>query len=317
MSERNQSYETERFPTGKLRAVPWKHLAVETNESRLLVKTFFTDSSYEILIANRVSGMAWYERSTSANILQKTKEINPSVEMSINKLLQRIEEIISHRVIDTTFEFSPRGRSSTEMMRLTASVVLAGLPFVWQFDMIAVDSRVLSEHLIEPLILMTAELMQQQKALFALLRSKDKEIEDLRAQAVQSSRKKLETKAFDEETFRKDRQTSQSRAELLKNQGLIAFDIEGQQLYENITDLLLNDCVTTEIVFAGGSHAVHSADHGVNRTSTDSTPQNSPVKAKPEPIDPKEEELIRRQELEKRIAEKERESKPRKKKLKL
>ena len=59
------------MPSGELKHVTWKNLFLK--DDQLLVKSLFTDQSYEVLLVDTRTGEAWYERLAAAEILQKSK----------------------------------------------------------------------------------------------------------------------------------------------------------------------------------------------------------------------------------------------------
>jgi hypothetical protein len=65
---------------------------------------------------------------------------------------------------------------------------LSGIKFDWRFDMELMDLSAVKEHFILPLIYNYAEYQMRESELVRIIQSKDKEIEDYKAQGAKLSR---------------------------------------------------------------------------------------------------------------------------------
>jgi len=309
----------QKFPSEKLMLVSWK--TVHMDNKFCLIKALFQDSSYEILFTIFATGAIFYERLSSDDILDRNKKLNTTIEMPVSKLLQYFHDLIMDSpdgaaVADIITGIHPGLHS----LKLTSSFTLAGVPFLWEFNMSEVNSEVFSEHLTKPLMMMCSELLRQQHILFSLLHSKDRELDDLKSQAIQATRKKRETKLFDETAFSHERESSPGREDVIRSNGKTAFSLDGQKLYENIAATLLKKpCKETPSTLTKQNrNATDPSSSSLQSGITAQQHHNEILKSSPEKIDSEEVELQRRQELEKRFAERDdKETKKKKKKLKL
>jgi len=300
-------------------SVSWRNIFV--NDKLFLIKTLFQDDCYEILFSSLTTGDIFYEQLLSSDVSERNQKLNPTIEMPVGKLLHHLSDIFNCNQDGIIFENVVSGlHSSVCSLKLTTILTMVGVPFVWEFSLFRVKSKILCEHLIKPLMIMCSELLRRQHTLYSLLHSKDRELEDLKAQAIQVTKRKLETKTFDEANFCHEREKSPGRENVIKRNGNTAFSYEGQRLYENITAVLMQESCKES----------HSAltKQGVNESEICSSASHSYdiaqshhkefTQASPGKIQTEETELQRRLELEKRLAEKsENETKKKKKKLKL
>ncbi|KAK2166944.1 hypothetical protein LSH36_33g05000 [Paralvinella palmiformis] len=312
-----------------VRAGPWKFIDLSVDEERekFLMKTSFTENGYEILISNKVS--LWHERLALEEIEKRMQKLNPGVEAPLSKILDHLrsncEELDARRKDNKlTAVFQNIPNSDQQKLVMTMRTDLVGLPFVWKFVAHPADNNMVSVHLIIPLLTMSGELIRQQQELYKQLQNKDKEIEDLKAQGVKVTRKRLETRKFDEVEFKHDMKKSKGFEHQIQTEGELVFTEIGQQLYRElmIKRARLQNKDTEAESLDDGDDIVMDTTAGGSLLTCDSispkkSPQKSPGSSDTSPT--KDMEELRRQELENRLAKEieKKIQKQKKKKLKL
>lgn len=305
-----------------LDCIPWK--AVTNDDHQFLYKCLITNNSYEFLISNGV--YTYIEVLDQIKIQQRSQKLNPNVEIPVHKLLDHLSTHIDN--LQATNVKLSEGKCI-----VTLETRLAGLPFVWKFAATLCEPSVVCEHMTHPLMGMVSELMRRQSELVHLLQRKDKEIDDYKAQGAKVTRKHLMTVPFDETAFKDSMNTSQGFERVASHLNEDTFNEEGRQFY---TDLMMkrawlmhrNDededgppspkkaAVSGESWNARVPASVVSPSVSPSKSPTKgSSPQKTAISDSPA----KDTETLRRQALERKLAEEEdkKEQKKKKKKLKI
>lgn len=267
------------------------------------MKSVFSECHYEVLFSDFTN--VWHEHLEGCDIEQRSKEVNPSLEIDLSKLLVHIHHCITECNNENVYDVQ---LASDLQLSLTVMSKLSGLPFCWNFLANPVSLDMIRHHLTEPLMAMVCELNWQKQELITLLKNKDREIVDLKAQGISVSRKKLETVTFDESSFSHSALQSDNLQSCIQNAASSVCSTDGQLLYNEI--MKVGECRSAQIYTEhdeedistdGGSHsAVSSAASSASRNLI-----RSPSK---------EVETQRRLDLEKRLAEQEKKDSLKKKK---
>ncbi|XP_077997058.1 non-homologous end-joining factor 1-like [Glandiceps talaboti] len=316
-----------------LSATVWQTFVIK--KARYLIKCHFSEESYEILIYDMNS--MWHENCTSKRFKKRTKELNPSVEAPVTRLLDHLQSNLTCQQKDVKYDIDNEDDTMTITIQ---SNLAAGVPFTWKCHCYLATNDMMGIHLTTPLLTMIGELERRQEELESLLRKKDNEIEDYKLGGAKVSRKHLETVPFDRKGFLNEMNLSKGFESQVKTQGSSAFNQKGQDLYLNVmmkNAWLLRD--RTEDIDDDDEEeeetttaATQSASIGQRlppsyirgQVSPSTSPrklsprkQSSPHKvSSPESSPVKDTELIRRQALEKRLAAEESKLSTKKKKTK-
>lgn len=86
-------------------------------------------------------------------------------------------EIFSASIDDIIFELRMQSK-------------LSNVKFNWIFELEQLDSKLIRDHVVFPLIFNSTEYQLREQELLKVIRAKDKEIEDYKAQGVKLSRRK-------------------------------------------------------------------------------------------------------------------------------
>lgn len=319
--------------TKNLKCSVWQRITIDDDRGPLFVKYCSDDEHYEVLFTDLVN--TWTERLHSKDIERRNREINPTVEVPLAKLLSQLEEVLKDRSQGTNYKLMP----SPDGMDLTVSFKFVGLHFSWKFCGKSANPNMVCEHFAVPLMTMVSHLTHQRDQLICLLKSKDKEIFDLKSQGIKTSRKNLETKIFDETSFINEMLSSHEFEEQVKTEGRVdAFNDHGKKLYhaimmkanwlENLAKANIGEVSTKEQTFdgsviqtlpsnGGNSWASNRVPTSIVTPAANMTPDTSPNKTPSKQETSKDIELLRRQQLEEKLAEQEeKEQKKKKKKMK-
>ncbi|CAH1775593.1 unnamed protein product [Owenia fusiformis] len=316
-------------------AQSWKHFKVapenetESETPNYIFKTKFSDNSYEIMVSDFKN--IWHNKEDGENIDRICKKLNPSVEASTKRLVEQIRSSLAEKIDSSTFAVSVQG----DVLQWVVNSQLAELPFKWQFEC-TLNNHLLSSQLTMPLVAMVGELTRRQQELTSLLKNKDKEIDDYKSQGVKTSRKHLMTTKFDELTFNKNMATSKGFEGVVRQPVVSGFSAGGQNMYSDVMTKMawINRPIeeaqdgsslaaegasliseipggqtwenrVPESLGKGLSPTVSPARPGAKRTP-DQSPGNKRARlSSPEQSPVKDAELIRREALEKKLAEEE------------
>ncbi|KAH9505430.1 hypothetical protein Btru_057265 [Bulinus truncatus] len=319
-----------------LRASPWQQLTLDDN--KYLIKSRFDDDSYEILVTNLTR--FWYENLKGEKLKNRVNMLNPCFEAPLAKILDLIKENITKEDEETRLIL----KKSDDLFVLEISSQLAGMPFSYSFEAELASNEMGRDHLTVPLLVMVAELQRQQNELYKILEAKDKEINDYKCHGGKTSRKYLQTSPFDNVAFHNNMITSKDFECEVKSFWEKTFTLPSQELYREIATkqaYLQSSPVKNELVTTDESITERISDPSVeswsnripasvigkhnspNKASLENSPVKSPASSKDssnETTPKKDDELIRRQTLERKLemeAAREQEKVKKKRKLKL
>ncbi|XP_074652956.1 non-homologous end-joining factor 1-like [Tubulanus polymorphus] len=324
---------------------PWIKMTL-ADGCTYLVKYLFRDRCYEVLLTDLTS--SWLETISDCEIINRSKTLNPSVDAPIGRLLSQIEAGLTDEDVK---QRSVASEDDDEVAVLTVESQLAGFPFIWKFRATKTDQSIMVNHMTIPLLSMVSELTRRQNELYKLLTDKDREINDYRLQGVKPTRKNVKTCEFDCTVFDSKMLASKEFEDEVAALGANTFQTEhGRKLYSQIMTkysyLTSNNTTGTATGGVGGEEDgslfgeitddIPETSGGpswgntrlpaslVNKPSPNTSPAKSPQKSAAT-IDHEQSqstaaELLRRQELDRKLilAEAKKEEKAKKKrKLKL
>ncbi|KAL3836495.1 hypothetical protein ACJMK2_021923 [Sinanodonta woodiana] len=215
-----------------LRACPWHPL--EINGSQFVIKWFFTACSYEIIITDFAS--FWYEEVKDDSLTDRVKKLNPSLDVCMIQVLEHIEnaleKTLQNAVLNISLEPIRDGIKHDIMLSFTSQWI--GKPFIWKFYCSLQDSRISSNHMIIPLMVMVSELQRRQKELIKIIQNKDREIQEYTPQEPVPVKNNLKTEPFVETAFEMAMMTSREFVYELKNCRTNTFNASGQDLYRQV-----------------------------------------------------------------------------------
>ncbi|WAR05565.1 NHEJ1-like protein [Mya arenaria] len=217
-----------------LNAVPWQPLKVDGTV--YLIKYKFSTDAYEILVTDFTH--FWYEELSQNALKKRVKKLNPGIEAPLTRILDQIKSCLDKTQEDAKtslkLSYKPDSESGECSVAMAIESTLAGMPFTWSFLCRPAETRMGSEHLVVPLLAMVCELSRRQQELTKVVQSKDREIEDLKAQGAKPSRKHIETPKFVETAFEMNMMTSKDFENHMKSCETDAFDVRGQDLYRQV-----------------------------------------------------------------------------------
>ncbi|XP_041834790.1 non-homologous end-joining factor 1 isoform X2 [Melanotaenia boesemani] len=181
--------------------LPW--LPVSISGCRLLTKSWFGETAYRILLTDMQC--VWEERMDAADIQSRAQELNRRLRASVKAFFSHLCEVARPCLSggDGQAQISlTRQEGGNISMRLKSE--LAGLPFYWEFHCSPAPVALVCAQLLRPLLVMSCLLQQQVEQLGGLLVRKDEEIQDYRENGATLSRERLQTSAFQEQTYRED-----------------------------------------------------------------------------------------------------------------
>ncbi|XP_022090848.1 non-homologous end-joining factor 1-like [Acanthaster planci] len=304
----------------------------QLNRQRALVKCLFREDHYELLVYDMVT--MWYEECSRAVFEQKAKKLNPNVEAPLATLLQHLRDNLADQRKKSTYSLEPpKSRDQSGMVLRLGTQLTGGVPFKWEFHCQEATNDMYACHLATPLLTMVSELSRREAELHKILKKKDAEIEDYKAAGGKVSRKHLETTPFDAKAFNSDMNFSKAFESQVQSLGASAFSEPGQELYRQVmmTNAWLNrptEQASSDEEFsddmsgdpgqtagATGPSWAHrlppslvanaqTAGASYASPTKSVTPKGSPVKGAGSPGSSAEDtELLRRQALERRLAE--------------
>lgn len=268
-----------------MKSSPWKYLSL--NGEQYLSKFSASSSSYCFILSDLNS--LYLEYLSSSEVERRFQELNPGLEMPIYRMVGLLEKLLHCSEGSEMPKLLNLVQNGNKEMLLKAEATVAGISFIWHFQLAECDKKLFKDQLLQPLIGMIAELQQRQNILISLIKNKDKEIEDYKNAGAKVSRKYLETAMFDENQFLLDRYCPQMLSETLKSSVNATFDQ---------TDLYV--AVATAIELAEEQQKTldeHKSTADEVRSDANHSPSN------PKEAD-EDEEITRRKELEKKLLSK-------------
>ncbi|XP_069020234.1 non-homologous end-joining factor 1 [Embiotoca jacksoni] len=214
---------------------PW--LPVSISGCQLLAKSWFGETAYRVLLTDM--HCVWEERMDAAAIHSRAQELNRRLRAPVKAFFSHLREVAqpclsgcggrAHNEAQTSLTRQDDGNIS---MRLKSE--LAGLPFYWEFHCTPAPVALVCVQLVRPLLAMSRLLQRQVEELGGLLVRKDAEIQDYRENGATLSRERLQTDAFEEQTYSEDFMTKVLPLLRSEQQDASGFDADLQQLYAAI-----------------------------------------------------------------------------------
>ncbi|XP_050406642.1 non-homologous end-joining factor 1 [Patella vulgata] len=312
-----------------LKVATWRKLTLVSGN--YLLKTFFTQNSYEVLITDLCS--FWHEKMEEQELKKRIQKLNPSIEAPLTKVLDQINQNVNIPMnqddhLSVTMKDCEDGGQNCIM---SINSQLAGMPFIWKFVCEPADSELAKENLTVPLMAMVSELLRRQQELFSIIYKKDKEIEDYKSQGARISRRYLVTPPFNAIGFFHNMNVSAGFEAEMRKKGMYVFNEIGGKLYEAVmikqawinksplkrkADESLEDADSlTDDVPKEPSVASWSNRLPPSMTETKAESPKSSVNNTPE-SSPAKEELLRRERLERQLQEEEQKKQEKAKKKK-
>lgn len=164
----------------------WKKINIQ--DSPFIVCLTKEHHGWKVLLTNFKE--IWSESLTDEKILERSKKLNPILIISDNE----------HRevVLDTLSDVPEYVKeSSTNVIKLSKSFEGGNFKFEILFSKGTTEE--FWENVTKPLYLSSIELMRRQNILLDLVKRKDTEIAEYKAEGAELLRKNIETKVFDED----------------------------------------------------------------------------------------------------------------------
>ncbi|XP_028255611.1 non-homologous end-joining factor 1 [Parambassis ranga] len=211
---------------------PW--LPVSISGCQLLTKSWFGETAYRVLLTDM--HCVWEERMDAAAIQSRAQELNRRLRAPVKAFFSHLCDVAQPCLS------ADRGPPQNEaqisltrqedgdiLMRLKSE--LAGLPFYWEFHCTPAPITLACSQLVRPLLAMSRLLQQQVEQLAGLLVRKDAEIQDYRENGATLSRERLQTDAFEEQTYKENFMAKALPLLWTERQDALGFDADLQQLY--------------------------------------------------------------------------------------
>ncbi|KAM9766337.1 non-homologous end-joining factor 1 isoform 2-T2 [Menidia menidia] len=231
-------------PDDALLPLPW--LPVTMGGRHLLAKSLFGGAAYRVLLTD-LQGV-WEESMEPAAIQKRAKELNPRLRASSEAFFSHLREVAqpclgggASGVGGASGEVggvSGVGGAQVTLDRRGGGAIsvrlrseLAGLNFYWEFHCSPAPGELVCSHLVRPLLVVGRLLQRGGGQLGALLRRKDAEIQDYKEGGATLSRERLQTEAFEEQTYRNELLTKTLPGLLSEDSDPRGFDPGLQHLY--------------------------------------------------------------------------------------
>lgn len=167
----------------------WSDLKI--GDDVFMISVLEKDDSFEVSLTNLVE--IWMEALTRETFIKKCQKLNPLLNVDgidCNKIMINLLNNVSKYIVD----------ASVEQIKLHIDV--EGDVVKFDFNL----SKATPEHfwkvVTKPLCLSSIELKRQHKILLDLIKKKDDEIAEYKAEGAQLLRKHIETNAFNEEQLK-------------------------------------------------------------------------------------------------------------------
>lgn len=187
-----------------LKSVPWKTLKTskmdDHTDDKLLIKYFFEGNSYGFLIFD--SNSVFFESISADQIENKFNSLNPlkpKLRSSIAEVLNSIiDDLIKGHI---QFKCSSSSDSFSIKVSRELTTFTSGIYFNWEFNANKLSDQTIISTLVEPLVDVSAVLVNSIKRLTEEITKRDQEIADYREQGVTLTRQSLATEKFDQLEF--------------------------------------------------------------------------------------------------------------------
>ncbi|XP_072234804.1 non-homologous end-joining factor 1 [Leuresthes tenuis] len=207
---------------------PW--LPVSISGCHLLAKSWFGETAYRILLTD--THCVWEERMDAADIQSRARELNRRLRASVEAFFSHLREVAQPCLAggggDAQVSLK-RQQDGGISVRLKSE--LAGLPFHWEFHCKPAPVALVCLQLVRPLLVMSRLLQQQVEQLGRLMVRKDAEIQDYKENGATLSRERLQTDAFEEQTYRESFMAKTLPLLWSESSDALGFGAELQQLY--------------------------------------------------------------------------------------
>ncbi|XP_046449785.1 non-homologous end-joining factor 1-like isoform X2 [Daphnia pulex] len=154
------------------------------------------DENFVIYLTDMTS--IWCERQTATEIMKRCQELNPLIESTVKHLIQQLRTLLNSYSESNSLTIVSVDQNITLKLE---SHLDGNLPFSWEFHLTLETADQFQSFIIRPLLAMLREAACVEEELCNIIRSKDKQIDDYKASGATVSRRHLETKEFNAETF--------------------------------------------------------------------------------------------------------------------
>ena len=213
----------------------WKHMHTDAKK-QWLFKFKKVEGSYQFLVTDME--VIYMEYVNAIDVSSRNTELNPRLETSISNVLDHIETSIiksdENKCINSNL-------SSNELRLKLENKFVGDLPFKWKFylqNSKNVDSCILKEFLISPLILTVQRLLFENCKLKEIISLKDKEIQDYKEKGAKVSRKFLETVEFQDANLLVELRESKEFAKSICSK---PFNIVVDKMFNDAVSLAVQD----------------------------------------------------------------------------
>ncbi len=109
------------------------------------------------------------------------------MEASLFKILSILKESFSRKNSAAVFTINPL-IDDPKMLKLQLKTKIAGVNFYFEFDLSTLDSLLVKDYFLVPLLYSNAEFQHREAELIKIINNKDREIEDFRSQGAKLAR---------------------------------------------------------------------------------------------------------------------------------
>jgi non-homologous end-joining factor 1 len=283
-----------------LQAQLWRSAVVDSR--RCLVKGVFggeEGAGYEVLLWD--GGVMWTEKLEEEGMVERMATLNPNVEAPSSLVISHLSSLLYTSL--PAFAETEAGNGKT--LSISGSMS-GGLPFSWQFHCTPAPHDVVETHLVGPLLSCLHELCCQRRDLLEVMRKKEREIQDYRDGGASLSRRNLETAPFQEKTFSTSSVSSQRFEDCVQSPHKLLTNDYFQSLYQSVA--------TATVIFKDKVLAQDPGEESSTKSEgRDDVPSSLPGKR---PLPAKEdEEMGRREALERKLDDERIRGKKKKKRL--
>ncbi|CAK9796974.1 Non-homologous end-joining factor 1 [Anthophora quadrimaculata] len=164
---------------------------IEINNDIYIISITQKDNAINIFLTNLIE--IWMETLTHNIILQRCKALNPLLNVeAINcyEIVLGILNNISAHIVE----------ASTEQIKLKVSIEGGSMKFA--LNLLIGKPKDFWENITKPLCISSMEIVRQHEFLLDLIKKKDEEIAEYKAEGAELIRKNIETKRFTEEQLK-------------------------------------------------------------------------------------------------------------------
>ncbi|XP_017889396.1 non-homologous end-joining factor 1-like isoform X2 [Ceratina calcarata] len=169
----------------------WESVKIDSKD--YLISVTRNDDTIKIFLTDLIE--LWTETLTNEIVLNKCRKLNPllNVEaLNYNEIVLNVLRNISNYIVE----------ASVELIKLRVPIEGGSMKF--NLSLTKSTSQDFWEIVTKPFCISGMELMRQRTILLDLIKKKDEEIEEYKAQGAELIRKNIETKLFVEEQLKAD-----------------------------------------------------------------------------------------------------------------